>query len=92
MAVIEMTSHLYRFFPQLENRTLQVPAGSVAEALRAVDAIAPGFCHYLLDDHGALRRHINLSINQTIVFDRKTLSDYVPEDGTLYIFQALSGG
>ena len=92
MPTVEMTQHLYRFFPQLENRKITVPAGSVAEILNAVNEIAPGFIDYVLDEHGALRRHVNLSINDTIVIDRKTLSDRVPDDGTVFIFQALSGG
>jgi hypothetical protein len=92
MPIVEMTQHLYRFFPQLENRTITVPTGSVAEILRAVNEIAPGFTDYVLDEHGALRRHVNLCINDTIVIDKKTLSDRVPDDGTVYIFQALSGG
>ncbi len=69
-----------------------MPTGSVAEILRAVNDIAPGFTDYVLDEHGALRRHVILSINDTIVIDRKTLSDRVPDDGTVYIVQALSGG
>lgn len=76
----------------LENRAIRVPAGSVAEVLRAVNEIAPGFTDYVLDERGALRRHVSLSVNNTLVIDRKTLSDHVPEDGTLYVFQALSGG
>jgi hypothetical protein len=92
MPTVEMTSHLYRFFPQLENRTITVPAGSVAEILCAVNEIAPGFTDYVLDEQGALRRHVNLCMNDTIVIDKKTLSDRVPDDGTVYIFQALSGG
>lgn len=87
-----MTPHLYRFFPALEDQTIQVPVGSVAEVLRSVDEIAPGFSHYVLDERGALRRHVNLSIDNTLVVDRKNLSDQVPDDSTLYIFQALSGG
>lgn len=87
-----MTHHLYRFFPNLENQKITVPAGSVAEILYAVNEIAPGFTDYVLDEHGALRRHVNLSINNAMVIDKKTLSDQVPEDGTVYIFQALSGG
>ena len=75
MPTVKMTRHLYRFFPALENRTIRVPAGSVAEVLRAVNEIAPGFTDYVLDEHGALRRHVHLSINDTIVIDRKTLSD-----------------
>lgn len=92
MVTVEMTSHLFRFFPALEHRTITVPADSVAEVLRAVDAIAPGFTDYVLDERGALRRHVNLSINDALVIDRKTLSDRVPEGGTVYVFQALSGG
>jgi sulfur carrier protein ThiS len=92
MPTVEMTRHLYRYFPALENRTLQVPAGSVADVLRAVDALAPGFSDYVLDERGALRRHVIISVNDTVVVDRKTLSDRVPEGATLYIFQALSGG
>ncbi|MHB1091959.1 ubiquitin family protein [Thiobacillus sp.] len=92
MPTVEMTRHLYRFFPVLENRAIRVPAGSVADILRGVDALAPGFSDYVLDERGALRPHVNLCLNDTIVIDRKTLSDYVPEEATLYIFQALSGG
>ncbi len=92
MPVVEMTSHLYRFFPQLRERTITVPAGSVAEILRALDALAPGFGDYVLDEKGALRRHVIVSVNDTLVVDRQHLSDRVAEDGTVYIFQALSGG
>ena len=92
MPTVEMTRHLYRFFPVLENRRLEVAPGSVAEIVRSIDAIAPGFADYILDERGALRRHVNLSVNDSIVVDRQTLSDRVPDDGTLYIFQALSGG
>ena len=92
MPTVEMTSHLYRFFPALENRTISVPSGSVAEILRSINDFAPGFTDYVLDERGALRRHVNLSINDMIVIDRKTLSDHVPEEAVVYIFQALSGG
>lgn len=92
MPVVQMTPHLYRFFPELEQQTIELPAGPVGDILRAINTIAPGFTDYVLDEQGALRRHVHLSINDTIVIDRKTLSDRVPDNGTLYIFQALSGG
>ena len=92
MPTVKMTQHLHRFFPQLANRTITVPAGSVAEILSALNEIAPGFSDYVLDEHGALRRHVNLAINDAIVIDRRTLSDRVQDDETVYIFQALSGG
>lgn len=92
MPTVEMTPHLYRFFPGLKNRQITVPAGSVAETLREIDKIAAGFSDYILDERGALRRHVNICINSTMLIDKRTLSDKVPEDGTVYIFQALSGG
>ncbi len=45
-----------------------------------------------MDEQGALRRHVKISINNIIVIDRKTLSDHVRDDDTVFIFQALSGG
>lgn len=92
MPTVEMTSHLYRFFPVLEGRELIVPAGSVASILAEVDKVAPGFSDYILNERGALRPHVHISVNNSVLIDKKTLSDRVPEDGTLYIFQALSGG
>lgn len=87
-----MTQHLYRFFPQLKDQEIVVRAGSVADILSAINELAPGFADYVLNEHGALRRHVNICINDSIVIDKIKLSDRVPDDATLYIFQSLSGG
>lgn len=92
MPTIEMTSHLYRFFPQLEKLTLKAPPGSVAEVLHTINKQAPGFTDYVLDEQGALRRHVKLCINDAILVDRKNLTDRVQDNDTVFIFQALSGG
>ena len=92
MPKVEMTQHLYRFFPQLAQQSISVPAGSVAEVLNAINALAPGFIDYVVDEQGALRQHVNLCIDDTMVIDRKTLSDQVSDSSTVYIFQALTGG
>ncbi|MEE2733536.1 MAG: MoaD/ThiS family protein [Pseudomonadota bacterium] len=92
MVRVEMTSHLYRFFPGLKGREIIVPGQSVAEVLAAVNELAPGFTDYVLDERGAVRRHVLISVNDTMLVDRKTLSDRVPEGGTVYVFQALTGG
>ena len=92
MPRVEMTQHLYRFFPHLKDQIITVPAGSVAEAILAINDMAPGFTDYVLDERGALRRHVNISINDSKVIDKVKLSDRIPDDGTVYIFQSLSGG
>lgn len=92
MPTVKMTSHLYRFFPQLKDRTIATPPGSVRDILHAINVQAPGFTDYILDERGSARRHVKLCINDTIVIDRKELTDHVGEDDTLFIFQALSGG
>ena len=92
MPTVKISGHLFRYFPQLDNREITTPAGSVAEVLDAVNELVPGFSNYIVDEHGALRRHVLVSVNDMLVVDRKKLSDRVPDDGTLYIFQALTGG
>lgn len=92
MPQVQMTHHLYQFFPKLKSLTINVPAGPMSEALVAINALAPGFTDYILDEQGALRRHVNISINNTMIIDKLKLSDCIPEDATVYIFQSLSGG
>ncbi len=92
MATVDITPHLHRFFPALRGRAVHVAAGPVRDVLRAVDALAPGFTDYVLDERGALRRHVALSIDGRIVVDRDTLSDRVGDASTVHVFQALTGG
>ena len=47
---------------------------------------------YLLDDQGGLRKHMVVFVNGRAIRDRATLTDPVPEDGEVYVMQALSGG
>ncbi len=47
---------------------------------------------YFLDDQAALRKHVSVFVNGVLITDRNNLSDIVPPDGTVFVFQALSGG
>jgi molybdopterin synthase sulfur carrier subunit len=47
---------------------------------------------YVLDDQGALRKHMVIFIDGQQINDRTTLSDPVRADSELYVMQALSGG
>jgi sulfur carrier protein ThiS len=46
----------------------------------------------VLDDQGALRRHVAIYVNGRPVGDRVRLTDPVAADDEIYVFQALSGG
>jgi predicted phage tail protein len=89
---VELTSHLYQFFPDLKGRALTVKASTVAEVVRAVEAIAPGFAFYVCDERGRLRQHVNVFVGDERVRDRARLSDPVEPASRVLILQALSGG
>jgi predicted phage tail protein len=92
MPRVQTARHLHRFFPVLAEREVTVEGTTAAEVVRAMDAVAPGFSDYIVDERGALRRHVNVFIDNEMVVDRRSLSDRVPEGATVYIMQALSGG
>ncbi len=78
-------------------RHLSVPAAdvegaTVREVLDAVFAINEPLRSYVLDDQGALRKHVNVFVSGTQVRDRGDLSDAVRGDADVYVMQALSGG
>ena len=70
----------------------EVDGASLRAALEAYFAGNPIARDYVLDDRGALRKHMAIFINGEPVQDRNALGDPVPADGTVDIVQALSGG
>ena len=68
------------------------PGGTVREMLDAHLSGNPFARSYVLDDQGALRRHMNIMVSGAPIKDRVNLSDAVQEDGEIYVLQALSGG
>ena len=69
-----------------------VRAGTVGEALDAYFERYPAVRGYVLDDVGAVRKHVALFVNRDLITDRDTLGDAVADDDTIHVFQALSGG
>lgn len=47
---------------------------------------------YVVDDSGALRRHVAVFVNDDMIADRKALADPVTHGDRIQVFQALSGG
>lgn len=71
---------------------MTVDGETVRAALDAVFQKNPAARRYVLDDQGALRKHMAIFINGALVRDRARLSDPIPENATVHVFQALSGG
>jgi hypothetical protein len=92
MPTVEVTSHLYEFFPQLRGGPLSVAGGTVGEVVKAMDRLAPGFAFYVCDEAGRLRRHVNVFVEEERIRDRVTLTDPVGPSSRVFILQALSGG
>jgi len=92
VAKVELTSHLYTFFPNLEGRNVRVEATTVADVVRELEKMAPGFAFYVCDELGRLRRHVNIFVEEERIADRRRLSDRVEPDSRVFIMQALSGG
>ena len=90
MPRLRFTSHLRRFFPKLEETA--VAGTTVAATVAALDRLHPGLAGYVTDDRGAVRKHVNIFVNGSLVRDREQLSDPVGPEDEVFILQALSGG
>jgi len=91
MAHIRFTRHLVRFFPSLGDN-VEVAGDTVAEVVAALDIQYPGLAAYIVNEQGALRRHVNIFLGQEMIHDRQQLLDEVDDSDQIYVFQALSGG
>ena len=72
--------------------TVDVPGATVREALDRVFADNPRLRGYVVDERGALRKHMSVFIDGAQLVDREHLSDAIAPDAQLYVMQALSGG
>jgi hypothetical protein len=69
-----------------------VDGATVHDALDAYFATNPAVRSYVLDEHGAVRQHVAIFVDDEQIVDRLHQSDAVAERGVIYVFQALSGG
>lgn len=66
--------------------------GTVREVLAVVFAAQDRLGAYVLDDQGALRKHMTILVDGQRLKDRESLSDPVAEKSEVWVMQALSGG
>ena len=69
-----------------------VTGRTVRDVLEAVFAENEGARSYVLDDQGALRKHLVIFVDGRPIEDRETLGDPISEHAEVYVMQALSGG
>ncbi len=89
MPRVTFTGNLQRF---VDAPPADVPGATVREVLEAAFALNRRVRGYVLDDQGALRRHVVVFVGGRAVADRIGLSDAAPADAEIAVLQALSGG
>jgi sulfur-carrier protein len=89
MPRVVFTPNLHR---HVDCQAVDVHGATVREALDQVFASQSKLRGYVVDEHGALRKHMVIFVNGAMLRDRERLSDPVDSDGEIYVFQALSGG
>jgi molybdopterin synthase sulfur carrier subunit len=87
MPRVSFTPHLLR---HVDAAPGEFVGGTVREVLDAVFTKHPGIKSYVVDEQGALRKHVNIFIDGAPIKDRELQSDAPGEE--VYIMQALSGG
>ncbi|MGE3248025.1 MAG: MoaD/ThiS family protein [Beijerinckiaceae bacterium] len=89
MAHVSFTPNIQR---HVECPDAHAPGETVREVLDNVFAHNPKARGYVLDDQGALRKHISVFVDKRLIRDRGRLSDPVGDSASVFVFQALSGG
>jgi sulfur-carrier protein len=73
-------------------RRLAVSGGTVAGVLAAVAEAHPGVGRRVLDERGALRRHVNVFVNGESIRHLAGLATPVGDADEVWILPAVSGG
>jgi molybdopterin synthase sulfur carrier subunit len=89
MAAIAFSQHLQT---HVDAPRAEVHGATVREALESVLAENPRLRGYVLDDAGAVRKHIAVFLDGESVHDRNGLSDPLSPHAEIFVMQALSGG
>jgi hypothetical protein len=96
MAKVVLAPQLARWLPQggpdSGESALEIAGGDLLEVLEGLFARHPVLRGYVLDERGALRRHVALFLDGQAVPHRGELRRPVGGDAEIYVMQALSGG
>ena len=70
------------------NRDLDIAGGTVGDVMRALESTWPKTTGWILDEHGAVRRHVNVFRNGERVDAATTLD----ADDHLQVLPSITGG
>jgi molybdopterin synthase sulfur carrier subunit len=70
----------------------QVAPGTLATVLQQAFAAAPALRGYVLDEQGAVRKHVAVFVNGKMIPDRAKLDAPLGADDQVHVIQALTGG
>jgi molybdopterin synthase sulfur carrier subunit len=74
------------------NKLVEVAPGTLAEVITALEAAHPGFADRLLDEQGALRKFVNIFVDDDDVRYLDGLNTAVADGITVSIIPAVAGG
>jgi hypothetical protein len=89
MVTLNFTPNLLR---HVQVASAQLGGITVREVLEQYFQSNPHVRGYVLDDQGAVRKHVAIFLNGETIRDRALLSDAVGKDDDIFVAQALSGG
>ena len=89
MVTLKFTENLQR---HVDSSPIVVEGRTLREVLKAAFVQRPEMRSYVVDDQFALRKHMNIFINQELIQDRMQQTDRVPDGSEIFVMQALSGG
>lgn len=90
MVTVQFTPNLAR---HVACPSVRASGQTVAEVLEQVFVDNPRLRGYVVDDRGALRKHMVVFLDGTAIRDRACLSDAIGEHNReIFVMQALSGG
>lgn len=89
MARVFFTANLRR---HVDCTSMDAEGTSVREVLARVFTVQDRLGTYVLDDQGALRKHMTILVDGQRIRDLEGLSDAVNPDSEIWVMQALSGG
>lgn len=89
MAKVFFTANLRR---HVDCSSMDAEGGTVREVLSHVFSVQDRLGAYVLDDQGALRKHMSILVDGRRISDRERLGDAVGPSSEIWVMQALSGG